>query len=174
MPAVCERDIAGRVYQTTLLGSKAGTRMSVRLLKLMGPTTSSFVDGLAGGRGDGEQSIALGVSDALREISTRLTGDELLSLMEELAKRTTVTLDAEHQPRLSDIFDEHFSGKYDEMMAWLKFCLEVNFQSFFGGSVGAAALARRIWTLIESRSKSPPTSTGTSTASPAADTTAQA
>lgn len=171
---VLEKEIAGHRYQVTLLDAKAATRMGVRLLKLMGPTTAGFIEGTAGGRGGAEQSIALGLSDAIREITTRLTGDELVSIMEELAKLTVVALDAEHHPRLSDIFDDHFCGRYDVMMAWLKFSLEVNFRSFFGGSVGAASLAKRVWTLIESRLQSPKESTGTSTGSPPVDTTAQA
>jgi hypothetical protein len=37
------------------------------------------------------------------------------------------------EPQLSKIFDLHFAGKYDEMLAWLIFCVEVNFGSFFDG-----------------------------------------
>lgn len=170
---VLEHEIGGLTYKVTLLGSKRGLAMSVRIVKILGPTLSSFVDGVSGGKGDGIESLALGGSDALREICARLQPDELASIAEELAKLTTVVIDDKREPRLIDIYDDHFAGHYDALMKWLAFALEVNFRSFFAGTAGVRALAVRLMALIESQSK-PQTSTGTSTESPPADTTAQA
>lgn len=33
-------------------------------------------------------------------------------------------------PRLSDVFDVHFSGNYQEMADWVSWCKEVNFKNF--------------------------------------------
>lgn len=171
---VCETVIGEHTYRVTLLGAKAGTAMSVTLLKLLGPTVSSFVEGVVGGKHGGADSLAIGAADAVREITQRLTATELAQVMAELAKHTVVVLDAEREPQLSAVFDDHFAGRYDHLLAWLKFALEVNFRSFFVGSVGAGKLIERLMNLIASASPSPPASTGTSTASPPADTTAQA
>lgn len=171
---VCETVIGEHTYRVTLLGAKAGMAMSVTLLKILGPALSTFVEGVVVGKHGGEASLALGAADAVREITARMNAAELQSLMLELAKHTVVVLDQEREPQLSSIFDEHFSGRYDHLLAWFKFSLEVNFGSFFVGSVSGARLIERLTTLIASASPSPPASTGTSTASPPADTTVQA
>jgi hypothetical protein len=171
---VVEKVIGEHTYKVTLLGAKAGRAMSIRIVKLMGPTLSSFVEGVAGGKGGGEQSLALGASEAVREVALRLTEADCASIMDELAKFTTVALDPAHEPRLFDIFDDHFAGHYDCMLAWVAFALEANFKSFFVGAAGARSLVQKVMTLLSSASPSPPAPTGTSTGSPPASTTAQA
>lgn len=168
---VVEKVIGGLAYKVTLLGSKAGRAMSVRILKLLGPTLAGFVEGTIGKR-DGAGAIALGASEAMREIALRLNEPELASIMDELAKFTTVAIDDKREPRLSDIFDDHFAGHYDWMMSWAAFAFEVNFRSFFAGA-GIAALAAKLMSLVEAL-PSPPASTGTSTVSRPAGDTAQA
>jgi hypothetical protein len=176
--------IGEHTYRLTLLGAKAGIAMSVRLLRMMGPTLASFVEGTWQAKGDGAASLVVGAAEAVREIAARLTAEQCAHEMAELAKLTVVVLDAEHEPRLSDVFDDHFSGHYDHLLGWLRFALEENFQSFFGGagqpsqpgranSSPMAALMALI-TQLASASPSPPASTGTSTASPPVASTARA
>jgi len=94
--------------------------------------------------------------------------------MDELAKATVVVLDAEREPQLDRIFDDHFAGRYDQMLQWFAFALEVNFRSYFLDWLSDRGLLDRVMRLIASASQSPTASTGTSTASPPAATTAQA
>jgi hypothetical protein len=170
-----EKTIGEFTYKVTLLGAKAGRTMSVRLLKILGPTVAAFVEGTVGAKsGDGDISLAVGASEMVREVVNRLSIDDVTVIQDEFAKQTTVVLDSEHEPRLTDIFDDHFAGHYDDLISWTRFALEVNFTSFFAGSVGPRGLIGRLMTLIASNSKSPPASTGTSTASPPASTTASA
>ena len=49
-----------------------------------------------------------------------------------------VVLEDLKMPRLDGVFDEHFAGRYMEMVQWLAFCVQVNFQGFFKGSSSAA------------------------------------
>lgn len=170
---VKEREICGHRYRVTLLGAKAGRAMTVRLLRLVGPTLASFVEGTVHGR-DGAESIAIGAADAMRELAKHVNADELAAISDELARFTVVVLDAEREPQLLGIFDDHFAGRYDAMFGWLAFAIEANFASFFGGTDSAGALLLRLRTAIESLSRSQNRSTGTSGASPAAGTSAQA
>jgi hypothetical protein len=170
---VKEREIAGQVYKVTLLGAKQGRAMSVRLLKLIGPTLSSFVEGTVHGS-DGAASIAIGAADAVRELAKHMSAEELAAISDELAKFTTVVIDAELEPQLFAIFDDHFAGRYDAMVGWLAFAIEANFASFLGGSANLGALLGKVKAAIESVSKFQRASTGTSGASQPVGTSAQA
>lgn len=174
-----ERVIGEHTYRVQRLGARAGCTMAVKLAKWLAPSAASGVEGIVGARSDAFGSIALGVSDSLRVLVERVSAEELASVQLELAKHTTVLM-GELEPQLSAIYDEHFAGHYDWLMAWLAFALEVNFRSFFGGT-GAAlefvALVERIAGLMERlapASPSQPGSTGTSTESPRPDATATA
>lgn len=173
---VKEKVIAGTRYKVTLLGAKQGRGMLVRLVKLLGPATAAFVEGTLHAKGGLTASVATGAADAIREITTRITEAEFASLSDELAKYTAVCIDNEHEPQLDRIFEEHFVGRYDVLLQWFAFSLEANFSSFLGGygSADSKTLAQRLQTLIASLSISPTESTGTSTESPPASTTAQA
>ena len=170
-----ERRIGAHTYRVTHLPSKKGRSMLVRLVKMAGPGLGSFVGGVgraSGGASNTETALALGVGEALHDISARLDEHELAAVMDELALYTVVVQSAEVELRLSDIFDDHFAGRYDEMLAWARFCLEVNFRSFFAGSSGNGPLVR-LWKVL-SALQSPLTSTGTSTGSRPASGTPQA
>ena len=39
--------------------------------------------------------------------------------------------------KLSDVFDDHFAGRYGAMMSWLAFCMELNFGDIGFTSPGA-------------------------------------
>lgn len=171
---VVEREIGGHVYKVTLLGAKAGRTMIVRLLKLLGPTLAGFVENTVTGKGDGIESIALGIAEAFRQLAEKIHADDIGAISDELAKFTSVVIDHERQPQLDRVFDDHFAGKYDCMLQWLAFALEANFSSFFGGSAGAKTLLGRVMTAIASMSTSRPASTGTSTESQPANTTTPA
>jgi hypothetical protein len=168
--ATKERVIGGVTYRVTLLGAKAGRAMSVRLLKLIGPTLASFLEGTVSGDTSGGQALAIGAADALREIAKHVTIGELEAISDELAKFTTVVIDAEHEPQLFAIFDDHFAGRYDCLYGWLAFAIEANFAGFLGGSESLGTLLARARAMIASISTSQKQSIGTSTASrPAGD-----
>lgn len=170
------RTIAGTAYRVTQLGALEGTTLLVRLVKLLGPGVGSFIGGA--GRGalnpaSGADSVlAVGTGEAIHELCARLDAAELASIIHIFAVQTVVVVSREQEPRLSDLFDDHFAGRYDAMLAWLRWCLEVNFASFFGAAGETGLLARIVKGL--STLQSPSGSTGTSTASPAASATPQA
>ena len=163
-----DKRIGGVHYRVTMLPAKVGRAMLVRLIRMAGPGVGSFVGGV-GRAADStvDSAIAVGVSEALHDVTSRLREDELAAIMDELARYTTVVVSVELEPNLLDIFDDHFAGRYDQMLAWSRFALEVNFQSFFAGASGSAPLAR-FWKILQTLQalQSPQPSTGTSTASP--------
>lgn len=164
---VREKQIGEYRYLVTLLGAKAGRSMLVRLTKLLGPATASFLEGVLHAKGGLTESLALGSADAIRDIALKLTEKDLADISDQLAHFTAVVISHDTEPQLDKILDEHFAGRYDAYMQWLAFALEANFASFFGASSsGSRDLLARLKTLLASASTSPTASTGTSTASP--------
>jgi hypothetical protein len=173
--AVKEKVIGGHRYEVTLLGAKQGRAMLVRLMRSLGPATAGFIEGTLHAKGDITVSLASGASDAIRELSQRITEADFAAISDELARFTVVHLDAEHAPKLDAIFEEHFVGRYDVMLQWFAFGLEANFSSFFAGTASdKSTLAERFKSLMSLLPQSPQASTGTSTASQPAPTTGQA
>jgi len=160
---VREKTIGEHRYQVTLLGAKAGRSMLVRLTKLLGPATASFIEGMLHAKGDLTASLAMGAGDAIREVTQRLSDADLTAISDELSKLTIVVLDEQRSISLDKIYDDHFAGRYGDLAAWLAFALEANFSSFFDGARSdSRPLAQRLQTLIGLLSQSQNTSTGTS------------
>jgi hypothetical protein len=160
-----EKQIGDYTYRVTQFGAKQGRGLLVRMIKMAGPALGGALSALArGNKGEFEAAIASGLSQGIYELAERLTEAEFASVTDEMAKLTVVVLDGDKEPRLSGIFDDHFAGRYDEMLQWVAFVWEVNYGSFFGGSTDRVGMVRRLWSTL-SASPSPSTSTGTSTAS---------
>ncbi len=164
-----ECKIGAHTYRVSQLGAKAGRSMLLRLIKLIGSGAAAGISSLGSGAAASvEELIARGSGEAFAELLSRLNETEVNAILDELAKHTHVLVDAQHEPVLFEIFDLHFAGAYDEMLAWARFALEVNFASFFVGSSGFGSAIKSLLERVKSLSKSPPTSTGTSGGSPAA------
>jgi hypothetical protein len=166
-----EKRIGECTYRVTQFGAKQGRGLLTRIVKLLGPSLGALLSSLAQGKHqEVEAALAAGIGQGFYELAERLTEAEVGSVLDDFAKQTVLVL-GDREPRLSDMFDQHFAGRYDEMLGWAAFCLEVNFGSFFAGSSSGAGLLARIRTVL-SASPSPSTSTGTSTASHAVNATA--
>lgn len=172
---VKEKQIGDYRYQVTLLGAKAGRAMLVRLTKMLGPATASFLEGVLHAKGNLTASLAIGAADAIREATQRLSEADIAAISDELARFTVVILDEQHSPQLDKVFDDHFAGRYGAMAEWLAFSLEANFTSFFDGARSdGTSLALRLQSLIALLSQSQNTSTGTSGGSSQASASPQA
>jgi len=166
-----EKRIGGVTYRVTQLPAKRGRSMLVRFVRLVGPGAGSFVGGLGRSKDQTfDGGLALGIADGLHDLCLRLNDDDLSAICDEFATYTIVVKSRDVELRLSDVYDDHFAGRYDEMFAWLRYCCEVNFASFFAVSSSASGLLGRLTKLL-SVLQPLPTSTGISTGSPAASTT---
>lgn len=166
--------IGATAYRVAQLPTSRGTALLVRIVKLLGPGVGSFVGGIGRSEtAETDSAIALGIGDALHDLAARLNEAEVAGVLAEFAKQTTVIVSEEIELRLHDVYEDHFAGRYDELIAWARFCLEVNYQSFFGGKSGSAKPLAQLMKLLQAL-RSPNMSTGPSTASPAANATPQA
>lgn len=104
-----ERTISGTTYRVHQLGALQGRKVLARLGKV----------------------LAVVQSDKLESL---LAEDEVDYLCDTFGRTTEVHL-GDKWPQLSDVFDEHFAGRYADLLSWLMFALEVNFGSFFTEAV---------------------------------------
>lgn len=158
-----EKTIGSHTYAVSQLGALSGRKMLLRLIKLVGSGAAAGISSLGSGVAKSiEEIIARGSGDALLELLQRLDEAEVASILDELARSTRVKLSADTEPLLSEIFDMHFAGRYDDMLAWARFALEVNFASFFGGSSGFGSALKSLLQKVKSALQSRKGSTGTS------------
>lgn len=104
------KEICGTTYHVTQLGARKGTEV---LLMLKG-IVANHEKGMAG---------------MLEAVSSEV----FFSVADTMAKYTefdTVVGNKPARPRLDQVFDDHFAGRYDAMFEWLVFALQVNFADF--------------------------------------------
>lgn len=124
------RDINGHAYEVTEFPAVRSLRIAIRLAKLIGPGLGRAV-GEAGVSGIMDGKLSIG--DAVQALTDRLDEVATTQLVLDLfamTHRDRRALDSEAA------FNDAFTGRLDEMLAALKFVLEVNFGGFFG-AVGA-------------------------------------
>jgi hypothetical protein len=108
-----EKTIGVHTYRVTQLGALTGRKVFARMLKTLGPLASS---------GGADLSKAVGNLE-----------EDFEYLCDTFAKTTSVSGGefGAKAPQLDTIFDAHFVGRYEDMIAWLVFALEANFGGFF-------------------------------------------
>lgn len=98
--------INGREYVIHQVGARVGTTLLVKMKSV-----------LVGGR----------LEDLLKNIDEKL----VLDLCDAFAKTTEAVVGPNQQVLLSDKWDDHFAGNYEELLEWLGVCMKVNFETFF-------------------------------------------
>jgi hypothetical protein len=120
-----EREIGGLKYRVTQLGAKAGRAALLRIMKTVGPAAAMLQgDDLAG---------------ALGKFFENLSEVDLDYFCALFGEKSFVFQADGKMPRVDQVFDEHFAGRYLDMIEWLIFAGEVNFADFFrgvGGKIG--------------------------------------
>jgi hypothetical protein len=118
------RDVKSKVidaynYRIQQLGAKQGRAVLARLMKLMGPIAD------ADNEGEAFAKIAASISDDDLDYFCRVFG---------AATQFHAVTDDKRVFQLDEAtFDEHFAGRYGEMLKWLWACIDANFANFFAG-----------------------------------------
>jgi hypothetical protein len=105
-------------YEVVGVPARVGKRLLTLITHAIGPAF------LAAGKEPDVMTVLAGVMERVKDA-------DLDALIDAFAPLTTVHLTDGKSPRLNAIFDEHFAGNYQDMLAWLLFCLEVNYSGFF-------------------------------------------
>jgi hypothetical protein len=128
-----EKEIGGVTYAVTLLGARKGLEVATKLAPFLGV--------LAKAQKGGKEAATEALSEVLRSVSAA----DVQGLCDVMAEWTMVKGPGPRdQVILTNVFDDHFAGRYGDLLKWLGFCLSVNFPSFFSGAApvkGSAAEA---------------------------------
>ena len=148
-----EHTIDGQIYSITQLGAKQGRLVLARVLRI--------VAGAAGAAQSVEDPVEAAAAAAAK-LASALTDDEVNYLCDVFSKATQVTEGAKGWA-LSDIFDDHFAGRYGAMLQWLWAALETNYSSFLSDvGLNVPALANAAKKAMTSTPQSPTPPSGAS------------
>ena len=113
MREVLDHVIDGTTYKIQKLGAKVGKRVLARMIRLVGP--------------------AIEAENTLEKLCSALTDEQLDFFCDTFAAATRLSPEdkPEVELRLTDVFDDHFAGRYGAMMKWLKASVETNYANFF-------------------------------------------
>jgi hypothetical protein len=140
--------IGDTTYEIQTFGTKKGQAVLLRLFKTLGPAAAEITS-----RGFD------GIGQALVLASTNTSDADLTFVLDSLAEQTTVYLPTTTTAgsgavgiKLSDLYDNHFAGRWDEWALWIGWGVRVNFQSFFSGKAFGAILEKFAQAASESES----------------------
>ena len=116
-------------YQVKQLGSTAGRRMLVVLGKVLGPAIAEIFRGGKRLEDTTTDSLAAAIDSLVSVVDPDVLEREIIGPLE--ANTNFAPLDAPGRwvPVTAD--PSHWSGRYGDMLKWLKFALESNFATFF-------------------------------------------
>jgi hypothetical protein len=141
MQATKTREIAGLTFEVTEESFFNGQELFILVGKIAGP---SLVKLLSGAKSLAEVKAEADLSGAILAALEQITPAKLREIEAILSKSTRVKFDDGRAPFLETCKEAAFAGpqRWTRYFGWLKFALEVNFQSFFD-SLSAHAPAPR-------------------------------
>lgn len=153
--------IGEHCYRVRMLGGSDASAAMVKIAK----AASVGLKGASLATDAGEGAMVL---SGIADIVTNLPEADVQALAKQFAACTRVGGGAygttEPLVQLAKVYDEHFAGNMSEWLAWIAFCVEVNFADFLGLLKGklAEVFARRKGPAGATQPSSPQASTDTS------------
>lgn len=115
------RKLGEHMYEVMPLPAGKALVLSARLGKLLG----GAVGKLSAAQSGGDMIEAIG--EAFSGLAEKLDPDDFVSLVRAVTEGSRVEPSPGKSLLVSDVFDEHFSGRLDELFGLVKFALEVNY-----------------------------------------------
>lgn len=126
-----DKEIGEVVYRVKQFGAKRGRQVLFRVSQMLGPTLAQATEG--------------DYAAAFKAFAETAKLEDFEWLCDTFADGTSVVLKTtngnEVPQSLAKVYDEHFVGRYLEMLEWLVFAFEVNFGGFLE-QMGLVALRK--------------------------------
>ena len=123
-----ESTIDGEQYEFCQLPARQSLKLLTRLMRIVGPTLGTAVNGIASGGLDIESVLDADIdfSSIVTALCDRLDENEVTAIVDELLSQVI------HQGRgeLSKVFDAHFSGRLPHLFKVLGRALQVEYGNF--------------------------------------------
>lgn len=151
-----EKTIDGTRYRVTQLGGELASDLLFRLLKAIGAgvARASGPTAILALMAAAARSLEMADFHAFREAFVGVT----TVCLQDKAKKSGVT--ARWMPMTTVGFDAHFQGRPGALLAWFRWCFEVNFGGFFAEALAGEASGQAEPATESSPSDSPPESDG--------------
>lgn len=161
--------IDGFIYEVHQLPATKGEEIGAELVSMVAPMIGALA-----GEGKGSIKIesvgdldlrALGLKAAADVFASQLSSPRLREIRKLMAEHTEIYGEGfgDAGAPLERNYDEHFAGRYDAMLEWFMFALEVNFSGFFAGLWGRVKTKYPVLQALPAVLSAPPnTSTGES------------
>lgn len=125
------KKIGDHEYEIQTFGARQGMAVILTLTRFLGPTMAKV---MAGGSVDVEAALAEG----LATFAATAKAEDLDALLDAFAGRTNLILVATTKDgpkriptKLASILDDHFAGRYADLIQWLVWAATENFGGFF-------------------------------------------
>ncbi len=123
-------------YEVTQLDAVRARRVFLKLSQLVAPVFAEVAAARATSDGKDEGQTQAAFITAIAKLSNSMTPEDLDFFCDQFASSTCVVMSDDggkrRAPKLTEIQKLHFIGeRFTDQFAWLAFCLEVNFSSFF-------------------------------------------
>jgi len=129
--------IGGYRYKVRQLGTSDGLGVLTQIARMILPSAGAVVGGgsiqeLMNSSLDGDKFAKIAT-----QLATSLNGSDVNQIIQKLAAHTDIL-----GPGFGDAgapldvhFDDHFAGRYRDLVKWAQFALKVNFANFLSGLV---------------------------------------
>jgi hypothetical protein len=115
--------IGGLEYRVSQLPVDAGLEVGVCIARALGPALIAIMGG---------ESLATVDKAALGDALAKLSATDLKFVCKVFAEKTFVVDGKNKMPRLDNVWDTHFAGRYKALLEWLSFCVQMNASDFLG------------------------------------------
>lgn len=124
--------IGGHEYELETFGARQGMAVLLTLTRFLGPALADVM-----GAG---QDVEASLSRGLATFAATAKPADLDTLVDAFSGRTKLLLEATTKAgtrkvptALAPILDDHFAGRYTDLIQWLVWCIQENFSGFFAG-----------------------------------------
>jgi hypothetical protein len=120
-----DRVVAGVTYRISQVPVDDGLEVGVCIARAIGPALLAVMQG---------DSLATIDKGALGEAIAKLSAQDLKFLCKTFAAKTFILEVPNKMPRLDNVWDTHFAGRYKALLGWLAACIQINYPDFLGFS----------------------------------------
>lgn len=135
-----EVEINGSVYRLTTLPTKRGQRLLAKMKRLAVPAVAKGIGSAAAGQalqakglaGLLDLNLGVGLADGVTMLFERVTEDDQQHILGELMLDAMVKPEgAEKMVKMSDVYEDHFSGRISELYKVALEALKLNYPDFW-------------------------------------------
>lgn len=145
-------ELGGCTYVIRHAPASTALRAASTLMNGLAP----LVNGFRRGKGGDLDKILLGVAEAFADPALGPNLERLCELFRPYTQVCWTENGAPFSKDLESIYEEHFAGRFDVLLAWLRAAVEFDLGGFLAEAKAKIAAAKAGAAAAESKSESPP------------------